>query len=229
MDSAGRSLLLTVLGVLLLCNGLYLYPGGVSYEQEYEVVAEPVDSTNWPTGEFGITRIRDCAGGVDSEECALIRHLVEQGEIRVEQPGDVYAAVTNESEQLPEFFYVDEQYYQRTATLEGGTLVVSMDPIDRQRVLRTAAENATAVRDAYRQATENGTVWTTERLHRSELLVASDDEIYHVLVRGPFRGEVIGWDWFVPDAETLWGLRVFSWLGGLGLLWYAGYHYADQS
>lgn len=228
MAPARSSLLLALLGVLLLANGLYVYPENVSYEREYEAIAEPIHEEEWPTGQFGITTIRECAGGVDSEDCALVRHLAEQGKIRVEQPGDVDERVTNESEQLPEFFYLDDGYYQRTASVADGTLVVSMEPIDRERVLRTAAENASEVRDVYRHAVVNGTVRTDDELHRSRLLVADGDRIYQVRTSGPIRGEVTGWGWKEPGQDVIRLLRLFGWVGGIGLLWYAGYRFAAR-
>lgn len=229
MRPARSSLLIVLLGVLLLANGLYVYPENVSHEREYEVIAEPVHEAEWPTGEFGITTIHDCAGGVASEDCALVRHLAEQAAIRVEHPGDVYEGVTNESEQLPEFFSLNDGYYQRTASLEDGALVVSMKPMDRERVLRATAENVSEVRDVYQRAVENDTVRTGDELHQSRLLVADGDRIYRVRTSGPIRGEATGWGWTEPGQEVIRLLRLLGWVGGIGLLWYAGYRYANRN
>lgn len=229
MGAARSSLALAFLGVLLLANGAYVYPDSVSYEQEYRAVAEPIDEEAWPTGQFDVTTIHECAGGIDSEDCAQTRYLARVGQIRVEEPGDVYGPVLNESEQLPEFFYVDERYYQRTAHLQNGSLVLAMEPVDRRQVLSTTARNVSEVREVYRHAVDNGSVTTTEELHRNEFIVQDGDRFHRVWSKGPIRGEATGWGWKEPGQDVIQMLRLFGWIGGIALLWYAGYRFADRS
>lgn len=229
MRPARSSILLVLLGALLLANGAYVYPEGVSYEQYYRAEAEPIQSGVHPTGQFGTVTIHQCAGELDSEECAVVRYHASVGEIHLDTPGEVYGEVTDESEQLPEFFHLDDGYYQRTAAMDGDDLVVSVETVPDEQVFRTTAENVSEVPDPYRAAVRNGTARTEEKLIRSRLLVHDGGQFYRVHASGPYRGNVTGWGWKEPGQDVINLLRITGWTAGIALLWFAGYRYANRS
>jgi|GEM_PF-3231656 len=235
VNATRRTFLLVLVGALLLANGWWLYPQGVSYEQEYYAEAEPA---HHPAGEFGTGAIQDCVRGVSSKRCALRRHVAADGPVRLDDPGDASVDVTNESEQSPEFVRLDDGYYRLTATITNGSLVLSMEPVLTERVLDVVAVNESEVDPAVRRAigevydgdgSLNGHAETTAELPDRRLLVRSEGELYEVYTGGPVRGDPTGWGWKTPPSDVISTFRLAGWLLGLLAVWYGGYRYAVET
>lgn len=224
MRPARTSLLLAFLGVLLLANGAYLFPGNVSYEEEYRATAEKAD---WPTGEFGATSAHE-AWRKPVEEWAVDRSLADGGEIRVDDVGNLSDELAAEEDLPKDYVLFEDGYYRRTASMENDTLVVAMEQVPREHVLRSASRNASEVEPVVRRAIENGTATTTEPLADRQLLIAHAGEHYVVRLSGPHRGDLIGLGWRDPGQDVVQLLRLLGWLSGTVLLWSAGYRYANR-
>jgi hypothetical protein len=117
-----------------------------------------------------------------------------------------------------EYEYVDvpEGYYRPVSTVENHTVVLGMEPV--QRELASDADQWPAAVSAI----VNGTGTTTEEL--SETYLEHDGEVYQLRLRGNDVRETNPIKRLLPDW-SVGPVRSLGYLGGFAALWYSGVAY----
>jgi hypothetical protein len=218
MDRERHAALLVLLGALLLSNGAWAYPDGVSYADRYAYEAER-------TADPETDAVADCDFyPLHSRACAVANRLADGEEIRYDAAADGTGIETP----LPAGYdYVQtygNDYYRPTERIENGTVVLGLEPVARERVLRSVAENYSEVRPVVRRAVDEGRTTVTlpgGTPARNRQFVERDGAFY--TVRASRTGRVpTGWGWREPPRIVVEAIRLTGWIGGAALLVRAG-------
>lgn len=217
-----RGLVLLLLGVALLANPLYLYPENVSHETDVTFEARQTDEI--PRHGRLQTDIRWCPG--DGRNCAIAEAFADGRTLRYDvpphrDPGDY-------DEPFPaEYDYVyltgpEGGYYRPTQTVEDGSVVLSVEPVERAAVMRAAAEEYESGRPLH-GAVENGTTTVVEDevYWDGSLLVERNGTYYEVRAVESDRHPT-GWGWKDPSRIVVEAMRLAAWIAGVALVWRAG-------
>lgn len=227
MEPRDRALLLFALGLLLVLNPVYLYPGGVPYEETNTYRAERVDSLEVAIDHGGIypSRVLDCSDGILYRECVLAHQVGYDGTWRV----DAGAAVHLEDDDHG--LYADYEYVlfsegvaRPNATVENGSVVLTLEASNETAVMAEYAADFEDLPEVGKRAIRDGSATTTRRFHRPDTpepvvsearRFVDDGGTFYVIERVP-RG--------VSPVLPRWlfdGLRFGGVLGGAGLAFYA--------
>lgn len=165
-------LVLVAVGVVLLLNPLYLYPGGVPAEQTYTLRAEQVDDLGGVlrSGETG-AKILHCSAGAGPHEnrnCVFESLVGPNGTLVIQNRSLSDGTADGDALRYP-FDYVTfdgkTEFYEPRTRTENGSVVLSLDPVSAWAV----AENSSivpyrAAPDAVQRAIDTGAENATVRL-----------------------------------------------------------------
>jgi hypothetical protein len=218
MDRERYAALLVVVGLLFLSNGAWAYPDGVSYADRYVYEAER-------TAEPEAGSIANCDFyPLSSRGCAVENYLADGNEIRYDAAADGVGVETPLSAGHDYVQVYGNDYYRPTERVENETAVVGLEPVSRERVLRSLAENYSEVRPVVRRAVREGNATATlsdDTPTRNRWYVERDGAFY--TVRAHRTGRVpTGWGWTDPPQVVVEALRLAGWIGGVALLVRAG-------
>ncbi|WP_255198302.1 hypothetical protein [Halorarius litoreus] len=221
MDRENYAALLVLAGLVLLANGAWAYPNEVSYDYTVTYEAEQTDLV--PDDEWGRT-----AAGLDYKDCersttrlcVFSTYVADEGPVRVDSEaepplyGHDYLTLS------------DNRHYRTVERVENGSLVVDLEPVDRERLRRLLAVNYSETHGVVRSALDNGTATRTVPLDDREYLpertyVDRNGTVYEVAVVESHR-EPTGWGWKAPSEQVVDVIRLSGWLGGVALLVRAG-------
>lgn len=176
------------LGLLLLANPVYAYPGGVYGTYHYE--AEQIGTDD----EVDVARVLSKAGNVvvcdRDRECVGEREIQDAGELTVEtRPGPI---VPNRYDVV----LMDGQFYRTESTSEDGETTYSLEPVAPRRALEIAAVETGWLGEASAGATravEHRDVYTDGRIVESyrRLVVRHDGDYYTVQSRRGSSGGTV--------------------------------------
>jgi hypothetical protein len=214
-----RALVLVVLGVALLANPLYLYPEDASRETTYTYDATPTDRI--PERLDSAADVRSCGWHpMQSWECAVFRDAARGDPVELPLRPDETVG--------EELFHVDyvrtlEGYYRPNATVENGTLALTLRPASRETVRAALAEDVGESRPFVRRAVANGTATVSEReAHEPRAYFVRDGETYYLVEVASSTTRPTGWGWTDPPRTAIEAMRLVAWLGGVASLWRAG-------
>ncbi len=225
MEPRTRALLLFSLGIVLVLNPVYLFPGGVPGEKTYTYRAEQVETHYDFADAVRPSAVLDCSGSIHHRECVLARQVGYGGTLRVNNDTSVHL----EDDERGLFFgydYVrfDEGYARPNATVQNGTLVLSNEPRSQTLVLREYAVEHERLPPIGKRAVRNGSASTTRRIRLGEDVepavaeyerLVEYDGTFYVITRYP--GE-----WKRPVPEWLLTLVRFLGVGGGAALAFVG-------
>lgn len=198
-----------------------MYPNGVSYDYTATYEAEQTDlipSEAWGRTAAGLD-YTDC-GRSTTRLCAFSTYVADEGAVRVdtgaEPPlyGHDYVTLT------------DDRHYRTTERVENGSLVVGLEPVDRERLRLLLAVNYSDTHGVVRSAVENGTATRSVPLDEREYLpertyVDRNGTVYEVAIVES-HWTPTGWGWKAPSQPVVDLLRLSGWLAGVALLVQAG-------
>ncbi|WP_251341948.1 hypothetical protein [Haloplanus halophilus] len=211
-----RTVAVFALGLLLVANGLYLYPAGNPAERVSVYEAREVgDAAPGALPDDAVEGVLDCNYvAVESRDCALVRYVRTEGPLRVETDADVDGRAADHR-----FVAANGSVFRPTARVEGDTLVLGLDRVPPERARRALATAYGDASPAARTAIEEGRVRTTASV--GERYVAHEGT-YYVLSRVRTVEETRRWGIESPPPAQVALLRLVGWLGGLALVWTAG-------
>lgn len=145
------ALFAALIGVTLLLNPLYLYPGGGGVEHTYEV--DRIDDE--AAADRALTESEDVLVCPGERACQLETSVLERG--AVEADGQIwrhsrYVVVGLES-----------SWYRTATEQREGTTVLALEPVDALAAVEHAAVSATARSSAVAEAVDRGTVTVLDR------------------------------------------------------------------
>lgn len=216
-----RGLVFLLLGVALLANPLYLYPGNVSHETTLTYEAERTDEV--PRSGTLEADVRWCEDATTiARECAIAAALAGGDTLRAPLSDDGFEDAERPSSDY-QYVRVADGYYRPIETYENGSLVVSLDPVTHAEVMRAAAVAYEDARPHLREAVDSGsaTVRRDDVSRRDTRLVERDGAYYAVRVTESDRHPT-GWGWKEPSQFVVDALRLAGWIGGVALVWRAG-------
>ena len=136
-----RGLLVVAIGVVLLLNPVYFYPNGGPETTTYRIEAELVDGQ--PTvseyNDHGGSILK-CTGFVDDRTCLFERHVGPNGTFVVDNRSSLYRS-DGEFWVSTDYQYVffGPGYYEPRVNVSNGTVVVSLERVNRTTVAREIA------------------------------------------------------------------------------------------
>lgn len=169
MDPRDRALLMFGLGILLVLNPVYLFPGGIPGEKTYTYRAERVDTYYEFRDAVRPSAVLDCSDGISHRECVQARRVGYGGTVTVDND----TAVRLEDDERGLFFgydyvWFDEGLARPTATVDNGTLVLSTEPRSRTAVLEEFAVEYADLPAVGRRAVRHGSASTTRWVRLGE-------------------------------------------------------------
>ncbi|QSG06623.1 hypothetical protein [Halapricum desulfuricans] len=184
MTPRDKYFLLFVLGLVLVLNPVYLFSNGVPSETDITYRAEEVERV-LDVDHLPFYSILSCSKEpLDRRECVQAHQVGYGGRLGVNNDSKV---VLEDDETGLHFDYdfvrFDQGYAKPNASIDGGRLVLSFDPVSQKQVLSKWAVPFKSVPQLGKQAIRNGTASTT-RDHADHPLI--DDHLRIVNQSGTF-------------------------------------------
>lgn len=224
MQPRDRALLLFAVGILLALNPVYLFPGGVPYQEAVTYRAERVENPLYEDV-YPVEAVLDCSGPMHHRECVQATRVGYDGTLRVDTDREVHLPDDGQGlYSVYEYVHFDSGYARPNATVENGTLVLSFEPVAERAVMDRYAASYESLPPVAKRAVRNGTATVTRwsssrddvepRLDDHQEFVNRNGTFYRVnAYTGASRPVVPPW---------LFGLlRVGSVLGGAALAFVA--------
>lgn len=230
MTPRNRSLLLFALGLILVLNPVYVFPNGVPYEEQITYRAERIDRVGETHRKLPTSAVLDCRGPISHRECVQAHRVGYDGRVLVEN--ETRVALEDEETGLYvgyEYVRFDRGYTRPTASVEGGNLVLSYDPVSQKRVLSEYATPFGSLPPLGKRAIRNGSASTTRRFADFDDVepFVIDEEQRIVNRSGTFYR--IDLERKVSDRQfppwILGVVRIVGVIGGAGLMVFAGRRY----
>lgn len=227
MEPRDRALLLFGLGLLLVLNPVYLYPGGVPYEKTYTYRAERVESLEMAMGYDAIhhSRVLDCTHGIHHRACVQAHQVGYDGTWRVDNETPVHLEDDDHG------LYTDYEYVmlpggvaRPNATADNGSVVLSLEASNETDVMARYAADYEDLPEVGKQAVRDGSATTTRRFYRPDTpepvvsehrRFVDDGGTFYVLRRAPGEESPVIPPWLLSL------LRIAGVLGGAGLAFHA--------
>lgn len=182
------ALFAALIGVTLLLNPLYLYPGGGGVEHTYEV--DLIDDQ--AAADRALNESEDVLVCPGERACRLETDVLERG--GVEADGQIwrhsrYAVVG-----------IDSSWYRTTTEQREGTTVLALEPVDALAAVEHAAVSATARSPAVAEAVDGGSVTVRDRevesFRRGEIVERGGE--YYAVVEHRSSGHWTADDYALP-------------------------------
>ncbi|MFB6295724.1 MAG: hypothetical protein ABEH66_02660 [Halobacteriales archaeon] len=165
MAARDRYLLLFVLGLVLVLNPVYLFPGGVPHEEAITYRAEQVETVADAHRTLPASAILDCTGPIVHRECVQAHRIGYGGRLPVDN--DTRVALEDDEKGLYagyDYVRFPQGYAEPNASLDGGTLLLSLVPASREQILSRYAVPFEQLPRLGKRAIRNGTASTTRRI-----------------------------------------------------------------
>lgn len=164
MAPRDRYLLLFALGLVLVLNPVYLFPNGVPHEEEITYQAHQVETVEDVHRNLPTFAILYCTELITHRECIQARQIGYGGRRSVEN--DTRVALEDDETGL--YFAYDyvrfgQGYAEPNASLNNGTLILSLTPVSQEHVLSEYAFPFGSLPPLGKRAIRNGTASTTRR------------------------------------------------------------------
>ncbi|MFB6183268.1 MAG: hypothetical protein ABEI96_01825 [Haloarculaceae archaeon] len=227
MNPRDRALLLFGVGLLLVLNPVYLFPGGVPARERVTYRAERVERPDAYGTSIPAFAVLDCSDGIAHRECVQATRVGYDGTLRVDTDREVSLSGADGQRRLYfgyEFVRFEAGYARPNATVENGTLVLSYDSVSKATVMKRYAYPYDGLPSLGKRAVRNGTAtatrWVVTRenddpfVDDDQRFVVRDGTFYQLLHYEQSRRAVV-------PRWTFDLLRIVGVVGGLALAFLA--------
>lgn len=168
MEPRDKAVLSFALGVLLILNPVYLFPGGVPGEKTYTYEAERIETDHDFERAVHPSAVLDCSGTITSYDCVLLREVGYNETLRIDN--DTAVHLRDDDRWFFDFEYVrfEDGYVRPTATIENGTLELSTEPQNQTQVREEFAREYDNLPPLGKRVIDNGSVSITKWIQFGE-------------------------------------------------------------